>query len=87
MEARRHDIAQRIADLALTGEPYPRAVENLSLYARGALDGGRPREALLADFERARGVLNARGPHEDAEDTVLDVMDFLTGFCSSTARL
>ena len=87
MEARRPDIAERIADLALSGDSYPRLVENLRLYARGLLDGGYPREALLADFERARGVLRARGSQEDADDSILDVMDFLTGFCSRAARL
>lgn len=86
MEARKPDIAERVADLALA-EPYERALLTIRGYAAGLLDTGYPREALYEDFERARGVLRRRAAPEEAEDTVLDVMDFLTGFCSSHMKL
>lgn len=86
MEAREPDIAQRIAELAVA-EPYDRALLTIRGYAAGLLDTGYPREALYEEFERARGVLENRGAPEEAEDSVLDVMDFLTGFCSNHMKL
>lgn len=84
--ARQLDVAERIADLALA-EPYPRALLTIRGYATGLLDTGYPREALYEDFERARGVLESRGAPEEAEDAVLDVMDFLAGFSSPHMKL
>lgn len=86
MEARQPDIAERVADLAMA-EPYERALLTIRGYAAGLLDTGYPRDALYGDFERARNVLRRRGAHEEAEDTVLDVMDFLAGFCSNHMKL
>ena len=87
-QARQPDVAERVADLALA-EPYDRALLTIRGYAAGLLDTGYPRDALYEDFERARGVLERRGGSgaEEAEDTVLDVMDFLTGFSSSHMKL
>lgn len=85
-QAKQPDVAERVADLA-QAEPYERALLTIRGYAAGLLDTGYPRETLLEDFERARGVLARRGASEEAEDTVLDVMDFLTGFCSSFMKL
>jgi hypothetical protein len=50
------------------------------------LDTGYPRDELYRDFERARGVLERREA-SGAEDTVMDVMDFLAGFSSSHMKL
>ncbi|MBA4115969.1 MAG: hypothetical protein H0X71_05930 [Rubrobacter sp.] len=85
-QARQLDVAERVADLA-TAEPYERALLTLRGYAAALLDTGYPRDELYRDFERARGVLEKRGAPEEAEDTVLDVMDFLTGFSSSHMKL
>ncbi len=85
-QARQPDVAERVADLALA-EPYARALLTIRGYAVGLLDAGYTREALYEDFERARGVLERRGAPEEAEDTVLDVMDFLAGFSSSFMKL
>jgi hypothetical protein len=85
-QARQPDVAERVADLALA-EPYAQALLTVRGYAAGLLDGGYPREALYEDFERARGVLERRGAPEEAEDVVLDVMDFLVGFCSNRMKL
>lgn len=83
---RREDVAERVADLA-TAEPHERALPALRGYAAALLDFGYPRDELYRDFERARGVLEGRGAAEEAEETVLDVMDFLTGFSSSFMKL
>lgn len=85
-QAKQLDVAERIADLAVA-EPYERALLTIRGYAAALLDTGYPRDALYGDFERARAVLQGRGAPEEAEDTVLDVMDFLTGFCSSFMKL
>lgn len=68
-------------------EPYERALLTIRGYTAGLLDTGYPRDALYQDFERARGVLEQRGTREEAEDTVLDVMDFLVGFSSFRMKL
>ncbi|MBA2441613.1 MAG: hypothetical protein H0V53_04325 [Rubrobacter sp.] len=85
-QARQPDVAERVADLALA-EPYARALLTIRGYAVGLLDTGYSREALYEDFERARGVLEERGAPGEAEDAVLDVMDFLSGFSSSFMKL
>lgn len=84
MEQPKIDIAERIADLA---EPYERALLTIRGYAAALLDTGYPRDTLYEDFGRARSVLSRRGAPDEAEDTVLDVMDFLVGFSSSHMKL
>jgi hypothetical protein len=88
MEQPKIDVAERIADLALA-ESYERALLTLRGYAAALLDTGYPRDELYRDFERARGVLQGRGASgaEEAEDTVLDAMDFLAGFSSNFMKL
>ena len=82
MEQPKIDVAERIADLALA-EPYERALSTIRGYAAGLLDTGYPRDELY------RGVLKRREASgaEEAEDTVMDVMDFLAGFSSSHMKL
>ena len=84
MEQPKIDIAERIADRA---EPYERALLTIRGYAAALLDTGYPRDTLYEDFGRARSVLSRRGAPEEAEDTVLDVMDFLVGLSSSHMKL
>ena len=85
-QAQQPDVAERVADLALA-KPYARALLTIRGYAVGLLDAGYTREALYEDFERARSVLKRRGAPEEAEETVLDVMDFLVGFSSNFMKL
>lgn len=84
--ARQLNVSERVADLA-TAEPYERALLTLRGYTTALLDTGYPRDELYRDFARVRGVLERREAPEEAEDTVLDVMDFLTGFSSSFIKL
>ncbi len=85
-QARQPDVAERVADLALA-EPYERALLTIRGYAAGLLDTGYPRDVLYEDLARARDVLEKRGAPEVAEDAVVDVSDFLVGFCSSFMKL
>jgi hypothetical protein len=83
---RREDVAERIAELALV-EPYERALLTIRGYAAGLLDTGYPRDVLYEDLARTRDLLSEQGAPEEAEDTVLDVSDFLVGFCSNHMKL
>ncbi len=83
------DIPARIAELAQQ-EPYEQALLTIRGYARGLLDTGYPRDTLTTDFERARTILQSRDvpeEGEEAEEAVLDVMDFLSGFSSPHMKL
>lgn len=44
------------------------------------------REVVLAELEALRGELRRQG-RSDAEDVVLEVMDFVVGWCSPHVRL
>jgi hypothetical protein len=49
-------------------------------------DNHMPRGALLEALEELRVELR-EGGREDLEDIVLEVMDFVTGWCSPQARI
>lgn len=85
-QAKQPDVAERVADLALA-EPYERALLTIRGYAAALLDTGYAREELYEDLARARDVLRRRGAPEEAEDAVVDVSDFLVGWCSSFMKL
>lgn len=88
MAERRHqyDTAEEVARLA-QAEPYRSALATIRQYAADLLAEGYPREELYAELDRARDLLEARGAPEEAEDPILDVMDFLVGWCSPGAKL
>jgi hypothetical protein len=50
-----------------------------------ALEGGMPRDVLLERLEALRA--EARRHDDDAEDAVLDVMDFVSGWATPKWRL
>lgn len=50
------------------------------------LQGGFDKELLLQQLEEARAQLQMRGK-EAEEDYVLEVMDYLVGWCSPGVRL
>lgn len=90
MEHQRHhhyDVAQEVARLALAERECRPALEAIRRYAAGLLAEGYPREELYAELDRARAVLGGLGAPDEAEDPILDVMDFLVGWCSPGARL
>ncbi|MGH3085923.1 MAG: hypothetical protein ACRDSJ_01230 [Rubrobacteraceae bacterium] len=82
-----HDVAEEVARLALAEQEYRPALEAIRRYAAGLLAEGYPREELYAELDRARGVLGGRGAPDEAEEPILDVMDFLVGWCSPGAKL
>lgn len=85
-QARQLDVAERVADLATAG-PYDRALFTIRGYAAALLDTGYPRDELYGDLVRARDVLETRAAPDEAEDAVVDVADFLAGFCSPHMKL
>ena len=84
-QARQEDVAERLLGLTATVEA-PRLVPELRAFARELLDSGYPRETLVEDFESVRAEMRRRDD-EEREDAVMDVMDFLVGWCSPGAKL
>jgi hypothetical protein len=60
-----------------------RSMEKLEQIVKDLLAQGYSKESILAEFESFR----KKTMDEDYEDVVLDVMDFLTGWCSPHKRL
>jgi hypothetical protein len=58
-------------------------LEKLEQIVKDLLGKGYSKESILAEFEYFRETTI----DEDYEDVVLDVMDFLTGWCSSHKRI
>ena len=58
-------------------------IEKLEPIVKKLLDKGYSKESILAEFESFRKTTT----DEDYEDVVLDVMDFLTGWCSPHKRI
>jgi hypothetical protein len=56
-------------------------IEALSDLARQRIAEGTPRDELLAELQRFVAALDAQECLDEA-DIVLEVMDFLVGFCS-----
>ena len=75
---------------SVAGEPLPAnggdAVTVLRTLAAEMLRGGFDLEAVLAAFDRTRCRLRDAGREAD-EDAVLDVMDFIVGWCSPHVKL
>jgi hypothetical protein len=65
-------------------EPDP--IGGLRSALREFLDAQYSRESLVAHLMQLRQELQAKGD-EISEDALLDVLDFLTGFCSPHMRL
>jgi len=75
-------IDPRIEEALRTDSP----VWRLRDLAANLLSQGRDREEVLALFEQARSQLREADREAD-EDAVMDVMDFLTGWCSPHMKL
>ena len=86
MKDPKSDVAERIANLALS-EPYERALLTIRGYAAALLDTGYPRDVLYEELARARDSLEERGASEEVQDAVMDVADFLVGFCAPHMKL
>lgn len=64
----------------------PQPLSELRSLARDLAEKGHPREEIIAVFEGARQELRALNREAD-EDAVMDVMDFLVGWCSRHMEL
>ena len=64
----------------------PDRVHELRNLAAQLLDEGRPPAAVLDECEKVRRQLRDAAREQD-EDAVMDVMDFLTGWCSPQMKL
>jgi len=58
-------------------------IEKLEQIVKDLLDKGYSKDSILAEFESFRETTT----DEDYEEIVLDVMDFLTGWCSPHKRI
>lgn len=61
-------------------------LERLRELMRGRLERGEDRKRLLEELEELRAALRIQD-RDDEEDIVLDVMDFLVGWCSPHMKL
>jgi len=79
------ETVKELLNLALA-TPADALTPKLRRYAREHLDRGYPNDQLYADFLRAYDGVSELDD-EMREDALLDVMDFLTGWCAPGARL
>jgi len=66
--------------------PPERYLPRLRKYAREKLDAGYDNVQLYNDLRYLYRAVSERG-NEELEESILDVMDFLTGWCAPDARL
>lgn len=79
------DIEQRVLDLAEHSRPGALYLE-LRQLSRLLLYEGYSKKDLMEAFERVRTTLQERG-QEDEEDTLLEVMDDLYGWCAPNSQI
>jgi hypothetical protein len=72
----------RLTEALRSGDP----TTSLSEAVRMLVAQGHKRATLYTELEQLRESLAATG-RESEEDAVLDVMDFLSGFCSPHMRI
>ena len=75
-------LDKSIDDALRSSEPVAR----LRTLVRQWMDQGKDKAAILGLFEDVRKELTQAGRERD-EDAVLDVMDFVTGWCSPHVKL
>jgi hypothetical protein len=64
----------------------PDPITRLTAVVRRLVTQGRDRESIYADLEQLRAILQRDG-RDEAEDAVLEVMDFLTGWSSPHMKI
>lgn len=80
-----HDLERRISELVSETPPL-NLMFPLRNVASEALAQGYDKDVLLEDFESVRARLDDEG-EEELEDAVMEVMDFLYGWCSPHMKL
>jgi hypothetical protein len=80
-------MVERLRDLA-TATPAAELAPILRDFVREQLDADYSSEQLYVDLIRTHQELSGSSEaDEEREDALLDVMDFLTGWCAPGARL
>ncbi len=79
------ETVQQIFDLLMATTPE-RYLPRLRKYTREKLDEGYDNAQLYNDLRYLYRDVSGRG-NEELEEAILDVMDFLTGWCAPDARL
>jgi hypothetical protein len=80
-------MVERIWYLA-TATPAAELAPKVRDFAREQLDAEYPSEQLYVDLIRVQQELSGSSEaDEEREDALLDVMDFLTGWCAPGAHL
>lgn len=67
--------------------PADHLANTLRKYGHVLLASGYASEQLYVDLMRAYDEVAMLGGPEEREDALLDVMDFITGWCAPKARL
>jgi hypothetical protein len=78
-------MVKRVREVA-TETPVDELALALRGFVRENLDTDYPREQLYVDLIRAHEELSGT-TNDEREDALLDVMDFLTGWCAPDARI
>lgn len=83
----RKDIRDRFLELARQHAGSDFFEEALRELAGELLRSGVPRDAVYQELEALRPLLAQEWGMEDAEDQVLDVMDYVAGWCSPHMKI
>jgi hypothetical protein len=75
-------IEEQFAEALSTSDPRV----SLRSTAQALLAAGNDHADVVAELEKYRTVLQARGQDDD-EDIILEVLDFLEGWCSPHMKL
>ena len=84
-QLKHHDLAERLSELA-NNTPPSRLMFPLRDLAHEALISDYSKEQVIEAFEEVRAQMERQG-EEEREDAVLEVMDFLYGWCSPHMKL
>ena len=79
---RRDAIANDIVQILAHSQNHEEALTTLSAFIRELRAQGEPKETILARLQELRTSVS-----DEQEDILLEVMDFLVGWCSPQARI
>ena len=85
-QLKHHDLAQRVSELANKTPPASLMFPLRDLAREALVSGEYSKEAVIEVLEEERTHLEKRG-EEEREDAVLEVLDFLYGWCSPHMKL
>ena len=80
------DLRTRATERLYAAAGADEPLDRLSAVVKELIAEGQSRASLTDELEGLRTVLRGEG-REDDEDVVLEVMDFLSGWCSPHQRI